>query len=60
MEDWVAGILLLVIALVMLCGALMLMVKLLNSLLQGNFISLTQPSLFSHKHYHFQAPLPTW
>ena len=35
MEDWVAGIILLIFSLFLLCGALMLMVKLLNSLLQG-------------------------
>ena len=35
LEDWVAGLIVTIMALVILCGALILMVKLLNSLLQG-------------------------
>lgn len=35
MEDWVAGLIITVFSLIALCGALLLMVKLLSSLLQG-------------------------
>ncbi len=35
LEDWVAGLIVTIMALIVLCGALILMVKILNSLLQG-------------------------
>lgn len=36
MEDWAVGVILLVISLLMLCGCLIGMVKILNSMMKGN------------------------
>lgn len=39
MEDWGVGLILLFFSLFLLCGCLICMVKVLNSMMKGNFIA---------------------